>query len=124
MIVLVKGVKYVTEGSQGFSQELVFTHRDSSGKFVKGVTNEDLIKILIDRLSHQNSISRDGDTFSAVLHLQQAKQFLDVRNDKKLKLRNVTNLSKQVTEVAKNDLTHEADNTGDGVSVQDGKRED
>lgn len=124
MIVLVKGVKYVTEGSQGFSQELVFTHRDSSGKFVKGVTNEDLIKILIDRLSHQNSISRDGDTFSAVLHLQQAKQFLDVRNDKKLKLRNVTNLSKQVTEVAKNDLTHEADNTRDGVSVQDGKRED
>ena len=121
MIVLEKGIKYITEGSQGFSSEIVFTHRDSSGKFVKGVTNEDLIKILIDRLSHQNSISRDGDTFNAVLHLQQAKQFLDVRNDKKLKLRHTSNLSKPVVEAAKNDLTNEADNTGNGVSVQDGK---
>ncbi len=121
MIVLEKGVKYVTEGSQGFSLEIVFTHRDSRNQFVKGVTNEDLIKILIDRLSHQNSVSRDGDTFNAVLHLQQAKQFLDLRNDKKLKLRHVSNLSKPVPEAPKNDVKDETDNPRNGVPVQTGE---
>jgi hypothetical protein len=121
MIVLDKGNKYKSEGSQGFSLDMTFTHRDSKGNFVKGLTNEDVLLILIDRLAHQNKVSRDGDTFNAVLHLQQAKQFLDLRNDKKLKSRHLTSLSKTATEVAKNDSKNETDNTGDGLPVQDGE---
>ena len=82
MIVLQKGCIYKSEGSQGYTLDLVFSHRDETGKFIPGLLNEDVIKILMDRLQAQNQKQPDDNTFQASLHLQQAYQQLHMRNKK------------------------------------------
>ena len=125
MIVLKRGSIYKSEGSQGFSLDLIFSHRDKDKNFVKGLVNEDLLRILIDRMSYQNEQSRDGDTFGAILHLRQALQMLDVRNDKKLKLRTNTAFNTGIKQELKDEklIQNEPINSGDGIPVQSGSRE-
>jgi len=120
MIVLKRGSIYKSEGSQGFSLDFVFSHRDKDKNFVKGLVNEDLLRILIDRMSFQNEQSRDGDTFGAILHLRQALQMLDIRNDKKLKLRTNTAFNTGIKHELKDEkLTQdESNNSGNGLPVQ------
>lgn len=122
MIALKRGSIYKSEGSQGYSQDLTFTHRDKDGNFVKGLVNEDLLRILIDRMSFQNEQSRDGDTFAACMHLRQALQLLDARNDKKLKLRTNAAFNTGIAKELKLEKTNqdESNNSGNGIPVQDG----
>lgn len=122
MLVIKPGILYKSEGSQGFTLDLVFSHRDEQKNFVKGLTNEDLLQILIHRMSSQNERSNDHQTFNAILHLRQAYQALVVRNDKKLKLRTSTALKNSILTELKleNQKENETHNSGNGLPVQGG----
>jgi hypothetical protein len=88
MKVVTPGHKYVLEGygvSSGTNQTVTFIAKSSNAEFLIGTTNEEVISMLLDRLSHQQSINHSQDTMEALTYLKQAKRVLARRADKKVK---------------------------------------
>lgn len=85
------GKRYIVKQTNGNPLELIFCHKDETGKFVNGVTTEDLLEVLIAR---QMYFTRDLEHTSAhnlniLSHLQQALHSAKRRNySKKEKVKN------------------------------------
>jgi hypothetical protein len=88
MKVVTPGHKYVLEGygvSSGVNQTVTFIVKSSDSQFLTGTTNEEVLSMLLDRLTHQQSINHSEDTMEALTYLKQAKRVLARRADKKVK---------------------------------------
>lgn len=52
MIVHKKGVHYSLVTTDNKEVELIFCHKDKDKKFINGITDEELVRVLVDRYEH------------------------------------------------------------------------
>jgi hypothetical protein len=79
MKVVTPGRKYTLEGKGIFantSQDLVFVMRDKEGVLQPGITNEEVVAALVDRLYHQQGVRYSENTMEAISLLKQVKKLL------------------------------------------------
>lgn len=86
MQVIIPGHKYTLNGKGKFSttsQDLQFVSRDRSGELQPGVTNEEVLSVLLDRLFHQQGTRYSEETAEAISLIKQAKKLLTSRTASK-----------------------------------------
>lgn len=85
MEIVKKGIHYIANGTNGHSLEVVFCHKDETGKFVNGLTNEEMIDIMINRFVHLVEKASSEENIQCLLLTRQIKAGLQTRNKNKLK---------------------------------------
>jgi len=84
MRVIKPGERYELYTAEGVPViELIFC-KTENGKFVDGLTNEEILEVLINRMSHLVKIKPTTENMNTLLHLNQVKNWMNVRNFKKL----------------------------------------
>lgn len=98
MQAVLKGREYLLETSNTKHDEtdlfkVLFCHKDTAGRFIHGVTSEEILKMMVDRYKYL--VEKDGSTenIRALLHLQQAYQAITDRNYSRIKKKNRNDLS-------------------------------
>lgn len=99
--VLIPGLEYeISTSHQDENKRMKFTlsflHKDRNGDVVDGITTEDLIEILIDRLQVQNRNKSDRHTIEAMYSLNRARVNLDNRQQHMRKIKFNNNKEKQL----------------------------
>ena len=82
-----KGHIYDVDHTDGNYTRLVFVHKDKAGTFIHGVTNEDLLAVLILRMSHLVELKDSHDNINTLTYLRQANRCIRERNNRKLQKR-------------------------------------
>ena len=86
MIIHEDGYHYSVETANGHQAFDIVFCRNKDGVFVDGVTNEELIDILVSRLHHMVTQKPTTENMNALTHAQQTKQWIHARSyNKKLK---------------------------------------
>jgi gamma-glutamyl-gamma-aminobutyrate hydrolase PuuD len=98
MEIIKKGIHYIATGSNNHSTEIKFCHKDENGNFVDGITNEEFVNILINRLQHLTDLKDSVENIECLLFARQLKSHL--------------------LERYKNKQKKKYDNSRDGVSLQ------
>lgn len=105
MQVLVPGIEYLLDTSDkdpnAKPHHLKFCHKDSEGKFVHGLTTEEILKMLIHRYGKLVEKDASTDNIQTLLHLKRAHEAATNRNYNKLKRQRSAH-----------------DSTGNGIPVQ------
>lgn len=87
MIIKEIGKRYTLQTAQGMDViDIVFAHK-VDGKFVDGITNEELINILEHRVKQLVKTHMTTENLNTLTHIQQAKSWMNARNYQKLKTR-------------------------------------
>ena len=87
MEILKPGIHYVAVGTNGFSSEIIFCHKDQNGKFVDGITNEELVKILHNRLIFLSEKQASKINFDCLEKIRELNVLFNIRHQEKLKNR-------------------------------------
>lgn len=91
MQVIKAGVHYVAAGTNNYTQDILFCHKDENGKFVEGLTNEGLMDVLIHRFNHLVSKNDLPCNMQILVFLKQARMQMNQRNKEKLNYRRIHN---------------------------------
>ena len=91
MQIIKPGVHYLAAGTNDFTQEILFCHKDENGKFVEGLTNEGLMDVLIHRFNHLVSKNDLPSNMQILVFLKQARMQMSQRNKEKLNYRRAHN---------------------------------
>ena len=102
MQVIKPGTQYDIDTSNGAYVRITFCHKDEAGQFVHGITNEDLLTVLVDRMLHLVNRNDCQDNIQALLFIKQARQCLVNRNNKKILKRKHDDISANGSEVSAN----------------------
>jgi hypothetical protein len=87
MRVIEPGKRYEVHTAQGVPVfDVIFCGMDANG-FVDGITNEELVEVLIQRMEYLVTRKPSTENMNTLLHLKQAMSWMHVRNDNKLKKR-------------------------------------
>lgn len=87
MKTIIPGVHYIAEGSKKNVQhtlDIIFCHKDESGNFIDGTTNEELINIMIQRYIHLVTKVDSPENIQCLTLLRQVKLVQQSRMDKKM----------------------------------------
>lgn len=74
---------YELESVQGDQQLIYFVHEDENGQLVDGTTNEEVLRMLIHRLTQQNCIESCNENLMAIEMLEEALKWLKRREERK-----------------------------------------
>lgn len=99
MEIVKAGIHYVANGTNGYNLDIHFCHKDKDGKFVEGITNEELANILYHRF---RTLVEKQDSKENVQCLVHAREIIA-----QLKERHKNKLQKKTN-----------DNSRNGISVQ------
>lgn len=87
MRVIIPGEKYAISTAQGVEVlDLIFC-KSENGEFVDGLTNEEILHVLIHRMECMVKDKPSQENMNILTHLNQAKGWLTIRNNNKLKNR-------------------------------------
>lgn len=88
MQVLINGKEYLLDGSDRLGIEkpvhIKFCQKDGDGKFVNGMTSEEILQMLIHRQQHMVNKDGSAENVETLLHLKQAHDCMLNRNRVKL----------------------------------------
>lgn len=85
MIIKEPGQVYTLQTAEGMDVIDIHFCRKVNGTFVDGITNEEMINILVDRLSNLVKNLQIPENVNALRHVQQAKHYINIRNLNKIK---------------------------------------
>jgi hypothetical protein len=80
MIVNEDGYSYTVETAEGHKAFDIVFCRNKDGRFVDGVTNEELVNILVARMHHMVKQKPTQENMNALTHAQQTKQWIHTRS--------------------------------------------
>lgn len=86
--ITIPGIEYEVTTSDGKKFYLSFLHKTNEGVMIHGLTNEDVLDVVIHRLEQQNSVKSDHCNNRALYLLREGKRFLDQRRFDKINFRN------------------------------------
>jgi hypothetical protein len=85
MRVVIPGERYAISTAQNVEVlELIFC-KSENGKFIDGLTNEEVLEVLIHRMECMVKEKPSQENMNTLTHLNQAKGWLNIRNLNKLK---------------------------------------
>lgn len=84
MKVIEEGQRYEAHTANGVPVFDIIFCKLENGEFVDGITNEELVEILIDRMVFLVKKKPSQENINTLTHLRQVKQWMNVRNFKKL----------------------------------------
>lgn len=87
MEVKVPGHSYGIHTAKGFPAVDIIFCKMENGEFWDGITNEELVEVLIHRMSFMVQQKPSQENMNALTHLRQTKQWMNVRNLKKIQNR-------------------------------------
>lgn len=76
----IPGIEYKVTTTGGKDFYICFLHKLNTGEIVDGLTNEDLITILIDRIQRQNNKKSDRFNNKTLFNLREAQRHLEDRS--------------------------------------------
>lgn len=89
MKVKIPGHKYALETANGVEVlEIIFCKKEA-GMFYDGITNEELLAVLMDRAQHFVTLKPSQENMNILTHLSQVKNWMGVRNFKKIQNRSI-----------------------------------
>lgn len=80
MIINEEGYNYSVETAQGHQAFNIAFCRNKEGVFVDGITNEELVNVLVDRLRYMVKQKPTQENMNALTHAEQTKQWIHVRS--------------------------------------------
>lgn len=83
MIVKEEGYVYDLQTAEGHPAVTIAFCRKDEGRFVDGITNEELIELLVSRLTYLVKQKPTEFNMNALTHAQQAKQWIHTRSYQK-----------------------------------------
>jgi len=101
MQILRPGIEYLLDTSHKPTPEgfhVTFCHKDVEGRFVNGITSEEVMKMMVNRYQHLVNKDPSTENIQALLFMKRAYEAITSRNYNKIKNRN--------------------EHSGNGVSVQ------
>lgn len=84
MKVIEQGYRYEVETANKMPAFDIVFCRNANGEFQDGITNEELINIMIDRMRCMVKKNQSQENMNTLTHLQQAKEWLEKRRFGKL----------------------------------------
>lgn len=87
MRVIEEGQRYEAHTANGVPVFDVIFCKMENGEFQDGITNEELVEILIHRMTSLVKKKPSQENINSLTHLRQVKQWMNVRNFKKIENR-------------------------------------
>lgn len=87
MRVIEDGQRYEAQTANGVGVFDVIFCKSENGEFVDGLTNEELVEILIHRMEFLVKKKPSQENINTLTHLRQSKSWMHVRNFNKLQTR-------------------------------------
>lgn len=85
MIVKEKGQVYTLQTASGYDViDIIFCRKDESGKWQDGITSEELMNILENRMTSMVEKKPTTENMNALTHIRQSKMWIHARNYKKI----------------------------------------
>lgn len=80
-----KGIHFIAEGSNAFVMDIMFCHKNDDGKFVDGLTNEEMVDVMIARFQHLVEKFNSTENINCLHLARKMKVELQERNKLKIK---------------------------------------